>query len=351
MRAKFDMESTDNHFERYTNVRSKLIFDTCPNLKPTISIMIPTFKRCHLIKDAIDSSFNQNTNVTFEVVVVDNDADCEFENELKALISTYSNFNIRYFRNEENIGMFGNWNRCIELARAEYLTILNDDDLLDCDWMSYMTSNIEGVTLLGCCANKFSTISELKHFKIKEINKFAFKIWSVRDLFIGMWTNGSLGTLLNKRTCIELGGFDEQKYPMADWYFITSYVCKYKAKVSNNKLAFFRWGENESMKLSVLKAQIKSNFEFRGYLIKKKYVNGFIWTFLADIIRSKTMKYAAKEHPNYDYSYEVSENKMNLLYMTLLSYIPLGRIISMYYFMKYKLIRANERFCCLNLWS
>ncbi|TQP48982.1 glycosyltransferase family 2 protein, partial [Vibrio cholerae] len=304
MRANFDIESTDNHFERYAHVKSELIFDTCPNLKPAISIMIPTFKRPHLIKDAIDSAFNQKTDVTFEVVVVDNDAGCEFENELKALISSYSNFHIRYYRNEENIGMFGNWNRCIELARAEYLTILNDDDLLNCYWMRYMTSNIEGVSLLGCCSNKFSTISELKNIKIKESYKSAFRIWTVRDSFIGMWTNGSLGTLLNKRTCIELGGFDERKYPMADWYFITSYAYKYKAKVTNNKLTFFRWSENESLNLSVVKAQIKSNFEFRDYLIKEKYVKGFLWAFLADIIRSKSMKDAANEYPSYDNRYE-----------------------------------------------
>ena len=41
---------------------------------------------------------------------------------------------MKYYKNEKNIGMYGNWNRCIELSNGEYLTILNDDKASPLNW-------------------------------------------------------------------------------------------------------------------------------------------------------------------------------------------------------------------------
>lgn len=76
--------------------------------------MIPTYKRMSLLDKAIHSVTNQMTNYNYEIVVVDNNPDtpiCEIE----MLLRKYSN-NLSYYKNEENIGMFGNWNRCVLLA-------------------------------------------------------------------------------------------------------------------------------------------------------------------------------------------------------------------------------------------
>ena len=35
-----------------------------------------------------------------------------------------------YMKNEENIGMFGNWNRALEVTRTKYVVLLHDDDWL-----------------------------------------------------------------------------------------------------------------------------------------------------------------------------------------------------------------------------
>ena len=51
--------------------------------------------------------------------------------------------------------MFGNWNRCIELARSEWVFILSDDDLLDRSFVEAMlavTDRDEAISLLSCRA-------------------------------------------------------------------------------------------------------------------------------------------------------------------------------------------------------
>jgi len=42
---------------------------------PEVSIMIPAFRRLHLLDEAIRSALAQRTRIPFEVVVVDNDAE------------------------------------------------------------------------------------------------------------------------------------------------------------------------------------------------------------------------------------------------------------------------------------
>jgi len=37
---------------------------------------------------------------------------------------------VSYHRNEKNLGIGGNWNRCLELAKTEFVTLLHADDVL-----------------------------------------------------------------------------------------------------------------------------------------------------------------------------------------------------------------------------
>ena len=40
--------------------------------------------------------------------------------------------NIKYYQNEKNIGLFGNWNRCVELSTSKWVAMLHsDDEILD----------------------------------------------------------------------------------------------------------------------------------------------------------------------------------------------------------------------------
>ena len=133
-----------NHFERYKNVKSNLIIGKeDPNAAPLVTIAIPTYKRAKYLKEAIDSALNQKDFHDYEVIVVDNDPENEFH--VEKLISTYPKDKIKYYRNEKNIGMVGNWNRCIELSEGKWVSLLNDDDYLKnnflSDWYQMMKKN------------------------------------------------------------------------------------------------------------------------------------------------------------------------------------------------------------------
>jgi glycosyltransferase involved in cell wall biosynthesis len=88
-----------------------------------VTVAIPVFERFDYFEAALNSIFNQT--VVPKVIVVDNcSSHCKFS---KFCIQN----EIPYFRNESNLGMFGNWNKCFEYSDTEYVMILGDDDFLE----------------------------------------------------------------------------------------------------------------------------------------------------------------------------------------------------------------------------
>ena len=241
MSVKFDLNTIKNNFKKYENINSELVLDFCKDVKPMVSIMIPTFKRPHLVKETIDSAVNQKTDIKFEVVIIDNDAGKEFELEMLELVNSYNNCNVRYFRNKENIGMFGNWNRCIELARGERLTILNDDDLLASKWLDYVYPKTNGCELIKVSHIIFEDIKKID-VNYLDVAKDKVERLSVKSLFTGNINFGSLGLLLNREACISIGGFNEGLYPTCDYDFILRYVHRFGGVSCKNELTYYRWG-------------------------------------------------------------------------------------------------------------
>ena len=63
-----------NNFDKYKNVKSKLVIGDKQNIYPEFSILIPTYGRLKYLDEAIESAINQNfIKSKFEIIVVDND--------------------------------------------------------------------------------------------------------------------------------------------------------------------------------------------------------------------------------------------------------------------------------------
>lgn len=258
------MNSDQNHFAKYCHIESQLMIDGCePDFQPDLSIMIPTFRRPYLLMEAIESIINQTEkDIKLEIVVVDNDAETECT-ELVNLIEDFLPNNIRLFRNKENIGMFGNWNRCIELARAPYLTILNDDDLLHPDFInqSLVHSNQTAI-----CVGyiQFHAKNKLQ-WAVKNSN--LTKALTRADFFNGNPIPGSLGFIFNKQSALLLGGYNQELWPTSDYDFNYRYFKSFGINKIIFPLAAYRWQENESMRLTTLEGFMTNDIKFRNKMI------------------------------------------------------------------------------------
>lgn len=311
-----------DNFSKYKNVKSEPIIEGKIR-NPKITITIPTYKRNHLIKNALDSALNQKDFDNYEVIIVDNDDD--FNNkELENILREYNNEKISYYKNEKNIGMFGNWNRCIELAKGEYISILNDDDWLELDFLSKVSKYINGKRAIYTETitndlrkiNKIAIDSKLRKF-LKRLYNFVKTIKKTRklkivDFFYGNRSAGSLGILFNRSAMIDLGGYNEDFFPSADYFFHVYYCYKYEILLLKKKLCHYRVQENESMKEETAIQWIEQGNQFRNFLIKeylknKKYIKE------SEVISEKFKKNLKFWNIKVNYNENLANNKKILI--------------------------------------
>ena len=91
-----------------------------------ISFILPAYKAAFL-KLSIESIVSQ-TSKDWELVVVDDKS----PEDLKSIVSQFSDARIRYYRNEENLGgrnLVNQWNHCISFAEGDWIVLAADDDL------------------------------------------------------------------------------------------------------------------------------------------------------------------------------------------------------------------------------
>ncbi|HZS43090.1 MAG TPA: glycosyltransferase family 2 protein [Candidatus Paceibacterota bacterium] len=95
---------------------------------PLVSIIMLTYNRAKYISAAIESVINQNF-ANWELLIVDGGSRDNTEN----IISKYLNDpRIKYHKLENNMGLTGNRNQALKLARGKYIAVLDSDDV----WIS-----------------------------------------------------------------------------------------------------------------------------------------------------------------------------------------------------------------------
>ena len=91
-----------------------------------ITIAVPFYKGLVYLRSAVESVRRQ-TSPAWNLIVCDDGP----EPGARDLIESYGDPRMRYFKNERNLGMAGNWNRCLQIAQTDLVNLLhNDDELL-----------------------------------------------------------------------------------------------------------------------------------------------------------------------------------------------------------------------------
>lgn len=264
---------TDN-FKKYSDIKSVLICGDPSIPAPKISIVVPAYKRTELLRDVVDSCLNQKKYDDFEVVIVDDEgAGLDVETETERIIKSYNSPKILYYKNERNMGMSGNWNRCIELARGEYLTILHNDDWLQPKMLYEASKYFKGDRAV--CFRKIRRFHETKTtFKRKLIkvligltNAFFYlfrkRKYNLKFKHLFVIPPFFCGTFYKREKILELGGFNSEFYPEQDVIFILNYINKYGGIKVTKQLYNYRFYQNDF--LNVLDGYAENWVKIRTY--------------------------------------------------------------------------------------
>ncbi len=92
---------------------------------PKVSVLMPVYKTNEqFLREAIESILNQ-TFTDYEFLILD---DCPTDDR-EAIIKSYKDKRIKYFKNKANMGITPSRNKLIEMASGDYLAIFDHDDM------------------------------------------------------------------------------------------------------------------------------------------------------------------------------------------------------------------------------
>ena len=89
------------------------------------TICIPAYNQEAFIGECIRSALEQS-HPNLDILVVD---DCSTDRTLE-IARSFRDRRLTVLRNDSNLGLAGNWNRVVHLARGDYVKLLCGDDVL-----------------------------------------------------------------------------------------------------------------------------------------------------------------------------------------------------------------------------
>lgn len=201
--------------------------------KPTVSVIIPTYNRVHLIGGAIQSVLDQSYK-DFEIIVVDDGSTDNTEEVIKEFQE--QDKRIVYIRHEKNKGAAAARNTGIKAARGKYIGFQDSDDEWFPEKLEKQIKIFENASPeVGVVYTSFWRIEKTKRTYIPptRVTQKEGNIHSelLKGNFIGTPVS------LIKKECFKKGGmFDESLPRLQDWELVIRLSKYYNFKCVDEPL-------------------------------------------------------------------------------------------------------------------
>lgn len=289
MRTVKNYEINENCFAKTAHVTSTLLWGDPEKIsQPWLTVLLPTYRRALLLKQAIESVLTQyHTDYAWELLIVDNEPYDGKPNATEALIRKIDDPRILYYRNSENLRPGDNFNRGFSLARGKWVTMLHDDDLLVASTLKKMGKLISTYEKLdgkplGAIATQYAQFEydaeseTTKGLDIPGVNAYYsslpvdYSLYRITqsNTLVAAHIGGSVpsnGATYLRSAMLEVGGFNDDFGISAD---LVLYYClerNYSVYSTLTPFGFYRWGANTMIKPESTYNTIKMGFDFREY--------------------------------------------------------------------------------------
>jgi len=194
-----------------------------------------------MVSKAIDSALSQSYP-NIEVIVVDNAS----SDNIESVIARYKDTPLKFFKNKTNLGLFGNFNRCIELATGKYIHILHSDDYIDTNFTKTCVKFMESHPSV---AMTFTSVQVLFNDRQKKIGVSDHDIvFSAPEGFRMILETGNpidCPSVIMKREVYDSVGLFSYEFPYAgDYYQWLKIARRFDIAFVADALLFYRQGEH-----------------------------------------------------------------------------------------------------------
>lgn len=125
------------------------------DINPKVSVIMPVYNGKRFLREAIDSILNQ-TFTDFEFIII-NDGSTDRTQEI---IDSYNDARLVVIKNQQNIGLPGSLNKGLEIARGEYITRMDADDISTPDRLAKQVKFLDEYKHIGYVSNFWLLIRE-----------------------------------------------------------------------------------------------------------------------------------------------------------------------------------------------
>jgi GT2 family glycosyltransferase len=189
--------------------------------RPFWSVMIPTYNRAEYLAQTLRSVLEQAPGPDeMQIEVVDN---CSTSGDIEAVVREVGGGRVGFYRQEQNVGMSGNWTTCVRRARGHWVHILHDDDMVMPGFYQAYQQLIDShpEVVLVCC----------RGISINENNEWVGIMWAAprwNAQGIGIFPNATFElaakgfvlaptAVVARRAYEEVGGFTTALFYTLDW--------------------------------------------------------------------------------------------------------------------------------------
>lgn len=221
---------------------------------PFLNIIIPTYKRPQMLRETLESVLKSDGFADYQIIIMDNEGMAENPGitQTEQMIRELNSHKIVYYREEENTPF--NWNHLIKYARAEWLCMIHDDDMIDRNHLKIMSDIVKkyrNIEYLGCRLQSFHAgESTSLQTSVEKVNIYYY---ACSDFMYGFQVP-LLGAFFKRKNAVELGGTDTKILSgIGDYIFVVKqafyfniYQCDaplYKYRISSNQLTANTDGE------------------------------------------------------------------------------------------------------------
>jgi len=180
---------------------------------PKVSVLIPTYNYAYCLGETIQSVLSQSFT-DFELIVID---DCSKDNTDEIMEKYIGDQRISYYKNPVNLGLVGNWNKCLSYAKGDYIKFLCADDKFRSDLLEKFVHVMEqypNVSLVVCNKTMFGKSSVTVELPFKNLHK------GIDIIYHTLNTKGWLGEptcVMFRRSNLHLGSFKVGLIWLPDW--------------------------------------------------------------------------------------------------------------------------------------
>jgi glycosyltransferase involved in cell wall biosynthesis len=205
-----------------------------------VSVAIPAYNQAHFIGQAIESVQAQDYP-NLEIIVSDNHSTDDTQRVMKAYLSDPR---VKYFRNETNLGMIGNFKKALyEYSTGDYALHLDGDDyLIDPGYIrgAMELINRHGLALVFARTKSFYEKDNL--FVEDKVNDDLQEIMDGNWLFLNYYKGYSIPTLtaVHDRSYAMEIGFFEKNIRSSDWESLLKLIVGKKVGFVNRFVSVWR---------------------------------------------------------------------------------------------------------------